>query len=771
MADMIQTALRPHPWHGRLEDPPLLRGQGRFADDIRPADCAHAVFVRATVASADLTRVDATAARAMPGVLAVLTGADLEAAGFGSVSGPMPQPDRHGKMAPTPPRPVLAAGRVRHIGEPVALVIATSTAAAQDAAEAVVVEFDVLPAVTGVLAAIAPGAPLVWPELADNTAFDWVGPADPDGARAAAIDAAFASAAHVARATTPNQRLVVATMEPRAATASYDPATDQYLLRAPSQGASGIAMQVSMCMKLKPGQLRVVTDDVGGGFGMKASGYPEYPALLHAARLLGRPVHWVSARSEAFVSDNQGRDNHWTAELALDAQGRFLAARIEGVAGLGAYITGVGIFANTGNLIACLPSVYDIPLIGLRVRCVVTNTVPIGPYRGAGRPEINFLMERLVEAAAAVSGIDPVEIRRRNLIPAAAMPYTTAVDTVYDSGDFPTLLETAVRRADYAGFSARRAESAARGRLRGIGVGCFLENSGGVPEEPARISFPKSGGITVSVNPVPQGQSHVTVFGDVAADLLGVARAQVTMTFGDSIRDVPGMGAVASRSAMLTGGAIAQCAAAVLAKARTLAAQLLQTTPDALHYDTGRFTTAAGAGLSLVEVAARAGEIGESLDTTEKLVARLAFPNGCHIAEVEIDPDTGITTLLRYTAVDDCGRVLNPTVVEAQIHGGVAQGMGQALIEDTVYDPESGQLLAGSFMDYAMPRADHLPMIDATHIQVPCTTNPLGVKGTGEAGTTAAPPAIINAIANALPKGVDVAMPATPERVWLALRG
>ena len=771
MADVIEGTLRHHAWHGRLEDPPLLRGQGRFADDIRPGDCAHAVFVRATVASATLTRVDATAARAMPGVLAVLTGADLAALDLGSVSGPMPQPDRFGQMARTLPRPVLAVDRVRHVGEPVAMVIASSAAAAQDAAEAVVVEFDVLPAVTSVLAAIAPDAPQVWPELAGNVVFDWVGPADPDGTRAAAIDAAFASAAHVARATTPNQRLVVASMEPRAATASYDPAADQYLLRAPSQGASGIAMQVSMCMKLKPGQLRVVTDDVGGGFGMKASGYPEYPALLLAARRLGRPVHWVSARSEAFLSDNQGRDNHWTAELALDANGRFLAARIEGVAGVGAFVTGVGIYANTGNLIACLPSVYDIPLIGLHVRCVVTNTVPIGPYRGAGRPEINFLMERLVEAAAEVSGIDPVEIRRRNLIPAASMPYSTAVDTVYDSGDFPAVFEAAVKKADYAGFAARRAASAARGKLRGIGVGCFLENSGGVPEEPARISFPKTGGITVSVNPVPQGQSHVTVFGDVAADLLGVPREQITMTFGDSIRDVPGMGAVASRSAMLTGGAIAQCAQAVLGKARTLAAQLLQTTPEALHYSEGRFSTAAGAGLTLLEVAARAGEIGESLDTTEKLVARLAFPNGCHVAELEIDPETGHSTLLRYTAVDDCGRILNPTVVEAQIHGGVAQGVGQALFEDTVYDPDSGQLLAGSFMDYAMPRADHLPMIDSTHIQIPCTTNPLGVKGTGEAGTTAAPPAIINAIMNALPKGADLAMPATPERVWLALQG
>jgi carbon-monoxide dehydrogenase large subunit len=765
-------------WTGRLEDPALLRGEGRYADDVRPANVATAVFVRAPVAYANITALDVSAARAAPGVIAVLTSADM--ADTASVSGPMPQTDRHGKPISRVHRPVLAHGQVRHVGEPVVLVVAESAAAAQDAAELVTVEYDSLTPVTTVLAAVAPGAPQIWPDVPGNVALDWVGPADADGARAAAIEAAFARAAFIGRMETPNQRLVVATMEPRAATAFYDP-QGGYTLRCGTQGAAGIAHQVMMTMKLGPDQLRVLSsEDVGGGFGMKASSYPEYPALLHAARIVGRPVHWVSSRSEAFVSDNQGRDNHWTAEMAMDQDGRFLAARIEGVAGLGAYITGVGAFANTINLIACLPGMYDIPLVSVHVRCVLTNTVPIGPYRGAGRPEINFLLERLVEGCATASGIDPVELRRRNLIQPAAIPYTTAVDTVYDSGDFPTIFETAVARADYAGFPARRAASAAQGKLRGFGVGCFLENSGGVPEEPARITFPGDGLIHVSINSVSQGQGHVTVFGDVAARYLGVPREQVKLTCGDSRNDVPGMGAVASRSAMMVGGAIVQTAQAVLAKARQAAGLLLQADPAALVYENGSFRvgsgTGAGAGLSLIEVAARAhdlagqGVIGEKLDTMTKLVAKLAFPNGCHIAEVEIEPETGSVTVARYTAVDDCGNVLNPTIVAAQIQGAVAQGLGQALSEDTVYDPESGQLVAGSFMDYAMPRADNVPTVDGIHVEVPCTTNPLGVKGTGEAGTTAAPSAIINAILNALPPGTEISMPATSEKIWRALR-
>ena len=764
-------------WTGRLEDQALLTGAGRYGDDVRPAGAAFACFVRAPIANGALAAIDVAAARAAPGVLAVYTAADFAPLELGSVSGPMPQPDRHGKPVMRVYRPVLAGGRIRHCGECVAMVVAETERCAQDAADLVQAEYDTLPAVPSIGAAIAPGAPAVWPEAPDNVVFDWVGPDDADGARAAAIDAAFARAAHVARTATPNQRLVAATMEPRVATGFYHPETESYTLRAPSQGAFGIAMQVAMTMKLPPQKVRVLTEDVGGGFGMKASGYPEYPALLAAAKLLGRPVHWNSSRAEAFLSDNQGRDNHWDAELAIDADGKFLAARIEGVANIGAYLTGVGVFANTVNLIACLPSVYDIPLIGLHVRCVFTNTVPIGPYRGAGRPEINYLVERLVEAAAATTGIDPAEIRRRNLIPASAMPYSTAVDTVYDSGDFPAVFESAMARSDYAGFAARRAASEARGRLRGIGVSCFLENSGGVPEEPARISFPGNGRITVSVNPVPQGQSHTTVFGQVAADQLGVPRALVDLTFGDSARDVPGMGAVASRSTMMTGGAIAKAAGEVLAKARQAAGLLLQCGPDDLRYADGMFTASSGASLSLLDVASRSadlvaqGVLGAPLDTTTKLVAALAFPNGCHVAEVEIDPETGVVTVDRYTAADDCGRVLNATVVEGQIQGGMAQGLGQALLEDTVYDAESGQLVAGSFMDYGMPRADDVPMVAGAHIEVPCTTNPLGVKGTGEAGTTAAPPAIINAILNALPPGRDIAMPATPERVWRALQG
>ncbi|MFT8246038.1 xanthine dehydrogenase family protein molybdopterin-binding subunit [Roseomonas sp. BN140053] len=766
-------------WTGRVEDEALLRGLGRYGDDVKPAGAAAAFFVRSPYAHAAILSVDAEAARAMPGVLAVLTAAELAAAGLGTVSGAaIPQLSRDGKPIAKLFRPALAGERVRHLGEPVALVVAETVAQAQDAAEAVAVEYDPLPTVTEAEAAVAPDAPQLWPEAPGNVALDWVGPPDPEGRNIAAVDAAFARADKVARISLPNRRLVVASLEPRVATASFDPATGHYTLRAPSQGASGLKGQVQATMGLQPDQLRVISEDVGGAFGMKSGGYPEYPALLVAARQLNRPVHWVSTRSEAFVTDNQGRGSDWSAELAMDAEGRFLALRVEGLANLGAYLTGVATFVPTGLVMLCLPSVYDIPLIALSVRCVMTNTVPTGPYRGAGRPEINFLLERLVEEAARVAGLDSAELRRRNLITPDQMPYKTAVGTTYDSGDFPRIFEAALRHADHAGFPARKAEAAARGKLRGLGVACFLENSNVMPEEPARITFPGDGTVQVSVNPVSSGQGHVTVFGALAAERLGVPREAVRLVSGDTARDVPGAGAVASRSAMTTGGAIANTADEVLRKARRVAGLLLQAGEEQVEYSDGQFSAGGGGGLTLLEVAARAAELQrqgvlpESLDTTGKVFAPTAFPNGCHVAEVEIDPDTGDTAITSYVAVDDCGRVLNATIVEGQIMGGVAQGIGQALTENTVYDAESGQLLSGSFMDYALPRADLIPGISSRHIEVPCTTNPLGVKGTGEAGTTAAPPAIIGAVTNALPPAAAalVTMPATPQKIWQALQ-
>ena len=755
----------------RVEDEALLRGLGRYSDDEVTEGAAAAFFVRSPHAHAAINGIDTSAARAMPGVLAVLTGADL--AGLGSVTSPMPVRGRDGAPIRPVHRPALATDRARHLGEPVALVVAESAAQAQDAAEAVVVDYDPLPAVTDAASALAPGAPVLWPEQAPgNLALDWVGPPDPDGAKVAAVDAAFARAALVARVAVPIGRLVVASLEPRAATASYDRGTGRYTLVTGSQGAAGMRQGVAASMGIPDAALRVVSHDVGGAFGMKSGNYPEYPALLRAAERLGRPVRWVSTRSEAFLTDNQGRGSDWSAELALDAEGRFLALRVEGLADLGAYLTQAAAFVPTALVMMCLPGMYDIPHIALHTRCAFTNTVPTGPYRGAGRPEINLLLERAVEEAARLRGEDGAALRRRNLIAPSRMPYATAVGTTYDSGDFPAILEAALTAADHANFPARRAEAASRGRLRGIGLACFLENAGVMPEEPARIAFAADGSVHVSINSVSSGQGHQTVFGDLAATRLGVPRAAVQVTKGDSDRDVPGFGAVASRSAMTVGGAIANTADEVLRKARPIAALLLQAREEDVAYADGRFSAGAAGGVGLIEVAAHAAELGTPLDTTGKVIAPTTFPNGCHVAEVEIDPETGTAQVVSYVAVDDCGRVLNAMVVEGQIMGGIAQGLGQALTERVAMDAD-GQLISGSFMDYALPRAEDVPPVRGLHVEVPATTNPLGVKGTGEAGTTAAPPAILGAIANALPPeaAARLVLPATAERVWQALRG
>ncbi len=764
------------PWSPRIEDDALVRGQGRYGDDTRPDGAARACFVRSPHAFATIGGIDAAAARKMPGVLAVLTAAELEPAHYHSVSHPHPLPGRGGKMVFGPHRPALAQGRVLHVGEPVALVVAETLAIAQEAADAVVVDYAPLTPVVEPRQALV--AEALWPEAPANTAFDWSAPADPDGRLAAEIERAFVAAAHVARLDLVNQRVAAVSLEPRVATASYDPAQGTFTLRCGSQGVAGIRMQVASAMGLKPNELRVLSEDVGGGFGMKAAGYPEYVALLHAARALGRPIHWVSTRSEAFLSDNQGRDSLWTAELALDRKGRFLALRVDGLANVGAYVTGVAHFCATLHISGCLPGVYDIPRASVNSRCILTNTVPIGPYRGAGRPEANYLLERLIDEAARQTGLDKAEIRRRNLIPASRIPYTTAFGNVYDSGDFAAVFEQALRSADYAGFRERRKQSKKAGKLRGIGIGCYLEISGAVPEEAASITFP--GGhqpIEISIGATPQGQGHLTVFRHVAAMQLGIPDDAIRIRHGDSARDVPGFGAVASRSAMMVGGAIVRTVEAMLAKGRHLAALLLQAAEGEVEYRDGAFhVPGSERRIGLFDVAERAGElvrqgvVPEGLDTKGSVKTGPSFPNGCHIAEVEIDPCTGAVTIARYTAVDDCGNLLDRVIVEGQVHGGVAQGIGQALSEAAVYDAESGQLVSGSFMDYGLPRAHMMPPVASEHIEVACRTNPLGVKGTGEAGTTAAPPTIMNAILDALPPGITLDMPATSEKIWRALQ-
>ncbi|HEY8579815.1 MAG TPA: xanthine dehydrogenase family protein molybdopterin-binding subunit [Beijerinckiaceae bacterium] len=765
-------------WRGRYEDGPLLRGEGHYSDDHRAAGALVAVFVRSPHAHARIVSVDASAAAAAEGVVAVLTGEDFAALDLGSVSGSVPFPGRYGQPPISPFRPVLAREKAMHVGEPVAMVIAQTRAQAEDAADLVMVDYETLDPVVDLEGAVA-AQTVIWPQVPGNVTHQWSNPPDPDGAKRAALEETFAKAAHVTSVEVVNQRICAVSMEPRGATASYDAQSDSYTLHTGTQGVMGIRAQVAMCLKIDMPKLRVLTDDVGGGFGMKASTYPEYPALLLAAKKLGRPVHWTATRGESFMSDNQARDSIWNVDLALDKDGKFLALRAVGKQNAGAYLTGVAVLVPTIHIAFCLPGLYDIPQIVVDSTTYLTNTVPTGPYRGAGRPEANYLLERAVEAAAKELGMDPAELRRRNLIPPSRMPYPTATGQTYDSGDFPAIFEQALAEADYAGFEARRQEAAARGKLRGIGIGCYLEISGGHYHEPAAVTF-KNGKVVVSIGPSSNGQGHATVFRQLIADRLGISDDDVVITAGDSARDVAGFGAVASRSAMLVGSAVAVTSDAVIEKATGVATTLLQASEGEVSYSKGVFEIArTGRRVTLFEVAdraeemARQGVIKETLDTNGEAHIAPTFPNGVHVAEVEIDPDTGHVQIERYTAISDCGVMLNPTIVTGQVQGGVVQGIGQALGEFSNYDPSNGQLLAGSFMDYVMPRADHVPSMKIIHHPVPCTTNPIGVKGTGEAGTTAAPPTVVNAIENAISpkKPLKLDMPLTPHVVWRTIHG
>jgi len=755
-------------WRGRIEDAALLRGDGRFAADARQEGEVTAWFVRSPHAFARIRGIDAQAAQRAPGVLAVLTAADMKAAGVGSIARPVPQQARDGTPLRSPHRPALAGDRVRHVGEPVALVVAATRAAAQDAAELVEVDYEDIAPVVDLRDAVAAAAPLVHREAPGNIALAWALGDEPDNLRE--IDGAMRAAAHVARVSLVNQRIVVASLEPRGATADYDAAGDSYELRCGSQSVMTLREQLVGILGIGRDKLRVVTEDVGGGFGMKSPAYPEYAALLVAAKRLQRPVHWMSTRSEAFLSDQQARDTVTDAELALDGEGRFLALRVKALASMGAYVTSHGAFIATSNFARCLSSVYRIPRIAAEIRCVFTNTVPTGPYRGAGRPEANYALERLVDEAARVTGIDRMELRRRNLITAAEMPYKTPIGVTYDSGDFPAIFAETLRRADVAGFAARRARSQAAGKRRGLGISCFLEHAGGAPMEGAALVFPGDGTIALHLAVGPSGQGHATIFRHLAAERLGIPEAQIVMRTGDTRLGVEGSGTVASRGTMTSGAASVRTVELVIEKGRRMAARLLEAAEADIDYAGGVFRiTGTDRYLSLLDVAEKSAALGEPLDSKARTEVPQSFPNGCHICEVEIDPADGTIAIPAYTAVDDCGNALDPVLVEGQIQGGVAQGIGQALCEHAVYDPASGQLLAGSFMDYAMPRAEDVPDVAGTLHPVPCRTNPLGVKGTGEAGTTAALAAVMNAISDAIP-GSMLDMPATPEKLWRACR-
>ena len=761
----------------RLEDDPLVRGLGRFAADAAMSGQAYAYFVRSPHAFADIRSINTDAARAAAGVLAVLTAADMKE--IGNVSQHPPLAGRSGKKLVVPHRPALAGTTVRHVGEPVAMVVAQTLDAAQDAAELVAVEYAERTPAVDQREAVREGAPQVWPEAPGNIAVDWPGLAGDPDANAREVERIIASAKHVARVSVLHQRIMVASMEPRGATATYDPAGDTYFLRCCSQSARALRDGLAPILGVPNDRLRVLTEDVGGAFGLKTGPYPEYLAILVAAREVGRPVHWMSSRAEAFLSDNHARDAYSDVELALDERGKFLALRIRHLGNMGAYIGAVGANIQTVNLARCLPGMYDIPRIDIAVRCVFTNTTTTAPYRGAGRPEANYMLDRVVEEAARVSGIDPIKLRRRNLIKPSAMPYKTAVGTTIDSGEFEALLDKALALANYDGFKQRRREAAKRGRYRGLGISCMLEHAGGFPLEATALSFPGSEKLVLALNVQSTGQGHATVFNPMLAERLGIAPDRVEHRHGDSALEIAGYASVGSRSAMTVSHALLKTVEAMLAKGRAIAAMVLETAEADIEYRGGRFgVVGTDRTVSLFDLAARAkemkkrGEVAEDLDTKVTAETPLTFPNGCHIAEVEIDPLTGTLSLIGYAAVDDCGNALNRMIVEGQTHGSIGQGLGQAMLERVVFDPSGGQLTTGSFMDYAMPRADDMPLFKEELHLVPARTNPLGVKGAGEAGTTAAIAALMNAVADAIPggAGAHLDMPASAEKVWRACR-
>jgi carbon-monoxide dehydrogenase large subunit len=757
----------------RNEDPTLVRGQGRYTDDLTLEGQVYAVMVRSPHAHGIIRGINADAARVMPGVLGVYTGADLAAAGYGSFGLAFPYTNGDGTKMHHPARYALSTDKVRFVGDPVAFVVAETMQQARDAAEAVVLDIEELPAVPTPEAADAPGAALVYDDVPGNLGLDFhFGDAEKTAA-------AFAQAAHVARLELSSNRVVVSAMEPRSAIGSYDGESGRFTLNVGSQGVFGLRGALAKdILKVPVEKLRVLTGNVGGSFGMKASPYPEYICLLHAARELGRPVKWTDARSESFVSDQHGRATKFKAELALDQDGRFLALRMTGHSDLGSYLNQVGPLPQTTNVAKNAVGVYRTPLIEASVRCMYTNTSSVGPYRGAGRPEGNYIMERLIELAAAEMGLDPIELRRKNHITPDQIPYETPVGTSYDSGDFTAILDDALAASDWAGFEARRAESRARGKLRGRGIGQYLEVTAPPMNEMGGIRFEPDGTVTIITGTLDYGQGHWTPFAQVLSSKLGVPFDAIRLLQGDSDELIAGGGTGGSKSIMASGAAILEASDKVIDQGRQIAAHVLEAGVGDIEFRAGRFTIAGtDRSIGVMELAQRLRgmtlppELPQTLDVKHVFkAAPSAYPNGCHVAEVEIDPDTGVVELVRYAMVNDFGTIVNPLLVEGQLHGGVVQGLGQAIMEAVVYD-ESGQPLTGSYMDYQLPRAGDAPMFQFASHPVPATTNPLGAKGCGEAGCAGSLPAIMNAITDALrEKGVPpLDMPATPRRVWQAL--
>ena len=774
----------------RLEDRRFLTGRGQYVSDRAVPGALHCRFVRSDRAHADLREIEAEAARAVPGVAAVLTGADMAEDGVGSMPCLWKVPTKDGTPMAEPPRWALARGRVRHVGEPVAAVLAESQSAAEDAAELVGVRYAPLPAVVGSREAVG-AETVLHDEAPGNVCYVW-GRGDE-----AAVARAMETAARTVEIDIYNNRIAGAALEPRAAIASYDSIAGTVTLYDTTQAVHLVRRSVAAQLGMADREIRVISPDVGGGFGYKGKHYPEEIVVCWAARRLGRPVRWVGSRGEAFVTDTQARDHRTRARLALDADGRFLGLRVETVADLGAYLSTFGAAIPSAIYSALLAGVYGTPAVYVEVTGVFTNTVPTDAYRGAGRPEACYILERLADRAAAAAGIDAVEIRRRNLVPADAMPYTTPIGPTYDCGDFPAILERALASADHDGFAARRAASETVGRLRGIGIASFVESSGVAPSrlagamgarvgffESAEIRVDREGGVQALLGTHNHGQGHATTFAQILSARFGVPLDRVDIVEGDTGAVPFGTGTFGSRSIAVGGSALHRAADRVLEKASAIAAHMLEAAQDDIAFEDGAFTVAGTDRRVTFEAVADRAHVPHDFphETLEPgLVAsafydppNFAFSNGAHVVEVEIDPETGTVTIADYRVVDDVGTVINPMIVEGQVHGGLAQGIGQALMEDVVYDRESGQPLAGSFMDYAMPRADDLPsFVSELDESQPCTHNPLGAKGCGESGSIGAPAALVAAVLDALaPLGVeDIGMPLTAERVWRAMEG
>ena len=749
----------------RIEDAALVQGAGRYTDDFELAGAAHACILRSPHAHASVVNIDTAAAREAPGVLAVLTGADAAADGLGDIPCLVPVTNIDGTPRADTPRPVLARGRVRHVGDPVALVVAETLAQAKDAAELIEIEYEPLPAVVDTRGATQPGAPRAWDHIADNLCFD-IGA----GTDKADVDAAIARAAHVTRLELINNRVIANPIEPRAALADFDPASGRSTLYTPSQGPHVIHGQLAEAvLKIGKDQLRVISGNVGGAFGMKIFLHPEQPLVVWASRRLKRAVRWTADRSEGFVSDVQGRDNYSIAELALDEGGHFLALRVTTHANMGAYLSNYAPYIPQ-LAVPMLSGVYRIPAIYANIRGVVSNTVPVDAYRGAGRPEAIYLVERIVDLAARELGFAPDELRRRNFIKPADMPYQTPVESRYDSGDFAAVMARAMEKADWAGFAARREKSKAQGKLRGIGMAMYIERCGGGNGDTVILKVDPAGSVTLISGMQDNGQGHITTFVQLLSDKLGLDASQIRVVQGDT--DVVPSGLTGGSRFLAIGGIAAMSAAdEVIDQGKDAAAGLLEAAASDIEYGDGEYRIAGtDRAVSLFEVA----KVTQGLEATHtRAPEAFTYPNGCHICELEVDTDTGEARIARYSIVDDFGRAINPLLLEGQVHGGTVQGIGQALLELGLYDAESGQLLTGSFMDYTMPRADDVPTFDCGFHHVPCTTNPLGVKGAGEAGAVGAPPAVINAIVDAMNpltglKHID--MPATREKLWRALR-